>query len=134
MDLLAILRQNGAQPVIGTLNVFAKVQREEALKALHIFAPAAVQTTIESKEDYYNMSKEQKTAWQRAKEAERRRLNKEAGIDGNKLLTKENVERWRAEGKTFAAIARDYIGCPDYVVSGVLKDAPTIKRVLIKAH
>lgn len=131
MDLLSILRQNGAQPIVSTLNVFAKEQREEALKALNIFAPVAVHTTIESKEDYYNMSKEQKTAWQRSKEAERRRLNKEAGIDGNKLLTRENVERWRAEGKTFAAIARDYIGCPDYTVSAILKDDPTVKKIMI---
>ena len=131
MDLLAILRQNDAKSIVSTLNVLAKAQREEALKALHIFAPVAVQTTIESKEDYYNMSKEQKTAWQRSKEAERRRLNKEAGIDGNKLLTRENVERWRAEGKTFAAIARDYIGCTDYTVSAILKEDPTVKKIMI---
>lgn len=134
MDLLAILRQNGAQPIISTLNVFAKQQREDALKALNIFAPSIKQASIESKEDYYNMTKEQKTVWQRAKEAERRRLNKEQGIDGNKLLTKENVERWRAEGKTFAAIARDYIGCPDYMVSAILKDTPTTRRIMIKPH
>ena len=132
MDLLDLLRREGAKPIITTLNVLAAEQREEALKALHIFAPMAKTTEVESKEDYYNMTKEQRVAWQRSKEADRRRLNKEAGIDGMKLLTRENVERWRAEGKTFAAIARDYIGCTDAMVSATLKDEPNVKRVMIQ--
>ena len=132
MDLLELLRREGAKPIATALNVLAAAQREEALKALNIFAPMAKTTAVESKEDYYNMTKEQRVAWQRSKEAERRRLNKEAGIDGMKLLTRENVERWRAEGKTFAAIARDYIGCTDSMVSATLKDEPNVKKVMIQ--
>ncbi len=132
-SLLSLLRLEGAESIVYKINGIAQAQREEALQGIKIFAlPAA--DTLMSKEDYYAMTKEQRIAWQRSKEVERRRLNKEAGINGNALLTRENVERWRSEGKTFAAIARDYIGCPDYMVSAVLKDQPTTKRILIRGH
>ena len=120
-SLLQLLRQEGAQAIVSHVSAIAVMQREEASKGLKLFFVPA--PSIDSKEEYWNMSRQERIAWQRAQEAERRRLNKEQGIDGNSLLTKENVERWRAEGKTFAAIARDYVGCSEQMVSDTLKGA-----------
>lgn len=117
--LLQLLRQEGAQAIVTQVSAIAVTQREEASKGLKLFFVPA--PSIDSKEEYWTMSRQERIAWQRSKEVERRRLNKEQGIDGNSLLTKENVESWRAEGKTFAAIARDYIGCTEQMVSDTLK-------------
>jgi hypothetical protein len=117
--LLQLLRHEGAAAIVKQVNSIAVVQREESSKGLKLFFVPA--PSIDTKEEYWNMSRPERLAWQRAQEVERRRLNKEQGIDGNSLLTKENVESWRAEGKTFAAIARDYIGCTEQMVSDTLK-------------
>jgi len=74
-----------------------------------------------TKERFWSMTKEERLLWQRSKELERRSLNVAAGIDGSALLTKENVELWRSEGLTFAAIARDILGVSQEDVAAAIK-------------
>jgi len=118
--LLTLLRGSGLETICRETNGLAEEQRQQALSGLKLFTLPTPK--VESKEDYYNMSKAERVQWQKAKEAERRRLNKEQGIDGKALLTVENVERWRAEGKTYASIAREIVGCADWQVAEVLKE------------
>ena len=118
--LLTLLRESGVEAICREANQIANKLHTEAASALKLFTLPT--PAIQSKEEYWNLSKAERVRWQKEKEAERRRLNLEQGIDGKALLTVENVTRWRAEGKTFAAIARDIIGCSDWQVADVLKE------------
>jgi len=42
--------------------------------------------------------------------------NKENGIDPYSLLTKENLEHWIKEGKSYMRIAREYVGLSDTII------------------
>lgn len=123
-QLLGAVREHGAVELYGLLD---KIITEESRKFsaaaafLRAHRPAPPVPVIESKEEFWKLSKQERRLWQTAKEKERKKLNEENGIDGRTLLTKENVERWRSEGKTFAAIARDIIGCSEHEVAAVLK-------------
>jgi len=44
------------------------------------------------------------------------------GVNPASLLTKENLQRWIIdEKKTYAAVARDYIGLPDSMIASSAK-------------
>lgn len=123
-QLLGAVREHGAVELYGLLD---KIITEESRKfsaaaaIMRAHRPAPEVPVIESKEEFWKLSKKERRIWQTAKEKERQKLNAASGIDGRSLLTKENVERWRSEGKTFAAIARDIIGCTEYEVADILK-------------
>ena len=121
-DLLNLLRDQGAQPILKVVHDLAEKQRLEAQKALKLFSVAPVQVEVSSKEEFWKLSKKDQQLWQRQKEEERRNLNRESGIDGRTLLTKENVLKWREEGLSYGAIARDIVGCPDWEVAAVGKE------------
>jgi hypothetical protein len=121
-NLLNLLRGQSAESILKVVHDLAEKQRLEAQKALKLFALTPVPVLVGSKEEFRNLSKEEQRQWQKQKEEERRQLNKEAGIDGRALLTKENVLKWREEGLTYGAIARDIVGCPDWEVSAVGKE------------
>lgn len=125
-ELLTLLRTKGAEQVCRQINDEARRQNQEAQAALQLFTlPSTL--IVNSKEEYWNMTKAERTMWQKSKEEERRRINEEQGIDGRALLTKENVVAWRAQGLTFAAIARDIIGLPSEQVAAITKDQPYTK-------
>lgn len=124
-QLLGAVREHGAVELYGLLDkIIAEESRRfnaaAAIMRAHRLAPPV--PVIESKEEFWKLSKQERRLWQTAKEKERQKLNEASGINGRSLLTKENVERWRSEGKTFAAIARDIIGCTEYEVAGILKE------------
>lgn len=133
-ELLHILRASSSEQLCRQINAEAHRQSQQALAALSLFTLQASNILIvNSKEDYWKLSKKEKLLWQKSKEEERRHLNEEQGIDGRALLTKENVEAWRAQGLTFAAIARDIIGLPSELVASVAKDQPFVRtRVYAK--
>jgi hypothetical protein len=71
----------------------------------------------EKKEGKYRDPKEMK-AWQKEQEDKKRAELAEAGINGYDLMTVENMKQWvEVEGKTYSAVARDYLGIPDNQVS-----------------
>jgi hypothetical protein len=60
--------------------------------------------------------------WQRDQEDKKKRELDAQGINPASLLTKENLHRWIVEEKkTFAAVAREYVGLPDSMVSSAAK-------------
>lgn len=130
-QLLGAVREHGAVELYDLLDkIITKESRKFSAAAAFLRAhkPAPPVPVVESKEEFWKLSKAERRLWQTAKEKERKRLNEANGIDGRTLLTKENVERWHSEGKTFAAIARDIIGCTEYEVAAILKDDQKPKR------
>lgn len=124
-ELLGILRASSAEQLCHQINAEAHRQSQQALAALSLFTLPVINADatliVNSKEDYWKLSKKEKLLWQKSKEEERRHLNEEQGINGKALLTKENVEAWRIQGLTFGAIARDIVGCSEYEVQSILK-------------
>ena len=60
--------------------------------------------------------------WQKEQEEKKKRELDSQGINPASLLTKENLERWIVnEKKTFAFVAREYVGLPDSMVSSAAK-------------
>ena len=60
--------------------------------------------------------------WQKEQEDKKKRELDALGINPASLLTKENLQKWVVdEKKTFAAVARDYVGLPDSMVSSAAK-------------
>jgi hypothetical protein len=121
-NLLNLLRDQSAESILKVVHDLAEKQRLEAQKALKLFSLTPTPVLVNSKEEFRNLSKEEQRLWQKQKEEERRKINLQSGIDGRALLTKENVLKWREEGLTYAAIARDIVGCPDWEVTAVGKD------------
>jgi hypothetical protein len=121
-DLLNLLRGQGAEPILKAVHNLAEQQRLKAQKALKLYSLTPTSVDVNSKEDFRNLSKKEQQQWQKQKEEERRKINAQSGIDGRALLTKENVLKWREEGLTYGAIARDIVGCPDWEVAAVGKD------------
>jgi hypothetical protein len=77
--------------------------------------------------------------WQKEQEDKKKRELDAQGINPASLLTKENLQRWIVdEKKTYAAVAREYVGLPDSMVAssaksfGIQSDT-TRKRALIAA-
>jgi hypothetical protein len=60
--------------------------------------------------------------WQKEQEDKKKKELDAQGINPASLLTKENLQKWIVEEKkTFAAVARDYVGLPDSMVSSAAK-------------
>jgi hypothetical protein len=86
-------------------------------------AVQTVQTAIQQKhtESGFTDPKDIKR-WQREQEDKKKRELDEQGINPASLLTKENLHRWIVEEKkTFAAVAREYVGLPDSMISSAAK-------------
>lgn len=69
----------------------------------------------------YRDAKEVKL-WQRDQEQKKRIELDAQGITVDSLLTKENLKKWiEEEGRTYADVARTYVGCQDSQVSSAAK-------------
>jgi len=80
-------------------------------------APTASQHTESGLTDPKDIKK-----WQKEQEDKKKRELDALGINPASLLTKENLQKWVVdEKKTFAAVARDYVGLPDSMVSSAAK-------------
>lgn len=77
--------------------------------------------------------------WQKEQEEKKKRELDAEGINPASLLTKENLQRWIVEEKkTYAAVAREYVGLPDSMVASAAKSFgiqsdTTKKRAMIAA-
>lgn len=101
-------------------------------------APAPAPTPTTHHESGLTDSKDLKK-WQKEQEDKKKRELDAQGINPASLLTKENLQRWIVEEKkTYAAVAREYVGLPDSMVAssaksfGIQSDT-TRKRALIAA-
>ena len=78
--------------------------------------------------------------WQKEQEEKKKRELDAEGINPASLLTKENLQRWIVtEKKTYAAVAREYVGLPDSMVASAAKSFgiqsdTTKKRAMIAAN
>jgi hypothetical protein len=78
--------------------------------------------------------------WQKEQEEKKKRELDAQGINPASLLTKENLQRWIVEEKkTYAAVAREYVGLPDSMVASSAKSFgiqshTTKKRAMIAAN
>ena len=105
--------------------------------------PAAVEEEVEpaqppSKPPTFNTPKEAK-AWQKEQEIKKKAELSESGIEPHSLLTKENLERWiLTDSRTYAYIAREYVGLPEAMVSesakafGIQSEASKKRNEMIK--
>ena len=74
-----------------------------------------------SKPPTFKNPKEAK-AWQKEQELKKKQELSDSGILPNSLLTKENLERWIVQdSRTYAYIAREYVGLPEAMVSETAK-------------
>jgi hypothetical protein len=74
-----------------------------------------------SKPPTFKNPKEAK-AWQKEQETKKKAELSESGIEPHSLLTKENLERWIIQdSRTYAYIAREYVGLPEAMVSETAK-------------
>lgn len=77
--------------------------------------------------------------WQKEQEEKKKRELDAQNINPASLLTKENLQRWIVEEKkTYAAVAREYVGLPDSMVASAAKSFgiqsdTTKKRAMIAA-
>jgi hypothetical protein len=61
-------------------------------------------------------------AWQKEQELKKKQELSDSGIIPNSLLTKENLERWIIQdSRTYAYIAREYVGLPEAMISETAK-------------
>ncbi len=93
--------------------------------SLYMSETPSVQATIEVIETKLSSVAEQLSksakAEQRAAEAAKRVELSAAGIDPHAKLTKENLEKWLADGKSFSQIAREEVGLRQEEVSAAAK-------------
>lgn len=91
---------------------------------LELFPPAevpvvapTVPTAAPVKPPTFKTPKEAKE-WQKEQELKKKQELLDAGTAPNSLLTKENLEQWIVkDSRTYAFIAREYVGLPEAMVS-----------------
>jgi hypothetical protein len=89
-------------------------ENEEESEVAAVVPPA-------SKPPTFKNPKEAK-AWQKEQELKKKQELSDSGILPNSLLTKENLERWIIQdSRTYAYIAREYVGLPEAMVSETAK-------------
>ena len=100
--------------------------------------PATAPAEPDSQEKPRMNSKELK-AWQREQEAKKLAELKANGITPESLLTAENIKRWiEGEHRTFAYVAREYVGMPedkvaDFAKGHGVKSSISKKRAILSA-
>jgi hypothetical protein len=85
------------------------------------------------------MNSKELKAWQREQEAKKLAELKISGIAPESLLTAENIKRWiEDEHRTFAYVAREYVGMPedkvaDFAKGHGVKSTISKKRAILSA-
>jgi hypothetical protein len=101
---------------------------EERMKDINLYMSgqvevgvfAAIESKMSSVEEQFSKAPTAK-AEQRAAEAAKRAELAAAGVNPRDQLTKENLEKWLAEGNTFSQIAREKVGLRQEEVSAAAK-------------
>jgi len=71
--------------------------------------------------------------WQKEQEEKKKRELDAEGINPASLLTKENLQRWIVEEKkTYAAVAREYVGLPESMVASSAKKFGILSQTAIR--
>ena len=71
--------------------------------------------------------------WQKEQEEKKKRELDAEGINPASLLTKENLQRWIVtEKKTYAAVAREYVGLPESMVASSAKKFGILSQTAIR--
>jgi hypothetical protein len=102
---------------------------EERMKDINLYMSgqvevgviSAVETKISSIEEQLSAKQPSAKAEQRAREAAKRAELMAAGTNPHEKLTKENLEKWIKEGKSYSEIARDEVGLRQEEVSAAAK-------------
>jgi multidrug resistance efflux pump len=104
-----------------------KADLEERMKDITLYLSGQVEEgtiqTIEAKVSSVQeqLAKASNKAEQRAAEAAKRAELATAGVNPRDKLTKQNLEKWLAEGKSFSQIAREEVGLRQEEVSAAAK-------------
>ena len=98
-----------------------KLVKEKEEKPVVTETPVTV-TVIEPVEESKFRDPKEMKEWQKNEEEKKRKENEAKGIKKSDILTKENLKKWIEEdGRTFAYISREYVGCKDSEVSAAAK-------------
>jgi hypothetical protein len=104
-----------------TPNTTSTTSTTSTLPAPQVLTSAVVQAHTQHTESGLTDPKDIKK-WQKEQEDKKKRELDALGINPASLLTKENLQKWIVEEKkTFAAVARDYVGLPDSMISSAAK-------------
>jgi hypothetical protein len=101
--------------------------------------PATVPVTVVTQHESGLTDPKDLKKWQKEQEEKKKRELDAQGINPATLLTKENLQLWIVtEKKTYAAVAREYVGLPDSMVASAAKSFgiqsdTTKKRAMIAA-
>jgi len=108
--------------VVEAVEPVEPVEHVEPVETLELVEPVEIVTAeLQESEVKVRTPKEIKE-WQKAEEDKKRKEQEAKGIKPKDLLTKENLQKWYGEeGRTFAYIARTYVGCKDTEVSSAVK-------------
>ena len=132
MDILRkIIQQYGACTARAMLDEAIKQEQQELegrLKDINLYMSGQVEvgvlqqieSSISSVEEQLSKTPSLKAA-QRAAEAAKRAELTAAGVNPHEKLTRENLEKWLSEGKSFSQIARDEVGLRQEEVSTAAK-------------
>jgi len=125
------------------IRIVKKAQTQELVSEQVPVAPAP--TTVQPSTDeaqaapkeFYDPKDLKK--WQKEKELEKNADLQKQGINPESLLTVESVKKWVEEdGRTYAYVAREFIGLPEAVVAAFakkngIKSSITKKRAILAA-
>jgi hypothetical protein len=104
-----------------------------------VTVPVPVPVTVPTQHESGMTDPKDLKRWQKEQEEKKKRELDAQGINPASLLTKENLQRWIVEEKkTYAAVAREYVGLPDSMVASAAKSFgiqsdTTKKRTMIAA-
>jgi hypothetical protein len=84
--------------------------------------PSAEPKDVPPQEPKVRMDSRELKAWQKEQEGKKLAELTAAGINPETLLTAESIKRWiEDEGRTFAYVAREYVGLPEAIVADFAK-------------
>jgi len=119
------------------IRIVKKAQTQELVTQQVPAAPATEQEVQAAPKEFYDPKDLKK--WQREKELEKNADLQKQGINPESLLTIESVKKWIEEdGRTYAYVAREFIGLPEAVVAAFakkngIKSTITRKRAILAA-
>jgi hypothetical protein len=109
------------EPFTQTTNTTNTTNTTSTLPAPQVLTSSVVSTHTPHTESGLTDPKDIKK-WQKEQEDKKKRELDAQGINPASLLTKENLQKWIVEEKkTFAAVARDYVGLPDSMIASAAK-------------
>lgn len=89
---------------------------------IHVAEPEAEPVAVPVQKAPKFASPKEAKAWQKEQELKKKQEIEESGVVPLSLLTKANLEQWiLKDSRTYAYIAREYVGLPEAVISETAK-------------